>query len=364
MAIHYRTKRNLLQILPFGIVSFAFALVYMLIEKGILGDYPEYPSTGNPYKFNWLIPSIAAGLFGLVIGYLELRFLNKWFQKGSFTKKIVFKSFSYMCLIAILAIGTTTIGTAYELGKSPFSDEVLVFVFQFLSSFAFWTILIYITLGIVICLFYLEVSNNIGQNVLLNLFAGKYHKPTQERRIFMFVDMKSSTTIAEKLGHVTYFELLKEYYDCLSDPIIDHGGEIYQYVGDEVVITWKLKEQSTPDCIECFFAMQDSLRAQAQKHKATYGVAPSFKAGIHLGKVSTGEIGSIKKNIVFTGDVLNTTARIQGKCNAFQVSLLCSKELIQALGLEKSYTVIELGKTELRGKNEEVVLYTLEKTKS
>lgn len=362
MTLSPRAKRNIIQMIPFGVISFISSTVYALIEKGILGSHPIYPSTGNPYNFNWLLPSIIAGLFGLLIGFLEIQFLSKWFQKGSFTSKLIFKSTIYLFLTVIFALVVTSIGTAYELGNSPFSNEVWEYNYKFLVSFAFWTILIYITLGLVISLFYTEVSNNIGQNVLLNSFTGKYHHPVEEERIFMFLDMKSSTEIAEKLGHVKYFKLLKEYYSDLSDPIITYGGEIYQYVGDEVVVTWKLSEKRRTNSINCFFSMQASLANQVEKYESRYGVCPTFKAGMHVGNVTTGEIGVIKKDIVFTGDVLNTTARIQGLCNTYQVELLLSKQIVQALELEKSFDLIELGERELRGKNEKVILYTIERT--
>ena len=229
------------------------------------------------------------------------------------------------------------------------------------TSLAFWTILLYIAVGIVICLFYVEVSNNIGQTVLLNLFAGKYHHPVEEDRIFMFVDMKSSTQIAEQLGHVKYFELLREYYYTMSDAIIDYGGQIYQYVGDEVVITWRLKNNQEAQCIQCFFAMKDAIRRKKDRFMADYGVVPTFKAGVHLGEVTTGEIGKIKKDIVFTGDVLNTTARIQGLCNTYDIELLLSGQLVEALTIGDSFSTLELGETELRGRNEKVKLYTVER---
>lgn len=362
MKLSHRTKRNIYQIIPFGIMSFSFSAIYAILEKGILGDHPVYPSTGNPYLFNLLVPSIAAGIFGLFIGVLEMRFLSRWFRKGSFFRKIIFKSSIYMFLIIMFTMLVASIGTAYELGTSPLNQKVLAYNYTFFSSVAFWTILLYITLGIVICLFYVEVSNNVGQTVLLNLFAGKYHHPVEEDRIFMFVDMKSSTQIAEQLGHVKYFELLREYYYTMSDAIIDYGGQIYQYVGDEVVITWRLKNNREAQCIQCFFAMKDAIERKKERFMADYGVVPTFKAGVHLGEVTTGEIGKIKKDIVFTGDVLNTTARIQGLCNTYHSELLLSGQLVEALRFEGSFSTIELGETELRGRNEKVKLFTVERT--
>ena len=216
-------------------------------------------------------------------------------------------------------------------------------------------------LAVIDTYFYSEISDNIGQYVLLNFFTGKYHHPVEEERIFMFLDMKSSTNIAEKLGHIKYYEFLKEYYSDLSDAIVAHAGQIYQYVGDEVVVTWKIKsDKNNINCIDCFFSMKQLLIEKQDKYLKKYGVAPTFKAGIHLGKVTTGEIGKIKKDFMFTGDVLNTTARIQELCNKYEVKLLVSKKIVDLLSFNMDYKTIELGKTTLRGKDEKITLFSIE----
>ena len=128
----------------------------------------------------------------------------------------------------------------------------------------------------------------------------------------MFVDMKSSTSFAEQLGHKTYFRFLSDYYDQLSNAIIQNKGEVYQYVGDEIVVTWeKADGLQYHNCIRCFYDMKQSLQKKSGYFEKTYGVVPSFRAALHLGQVTTGEIGALKKEIFFTGDVLNVTARIQ-----------------------------------------------------
>ena len=178
----------------------------------------------------------------------------------------------------------------------------------------------------------------------------------------MLLDMKSSTSKAEKLGHIQYFKLLKEYYSDLSDPIVNYGGEIYQYVGDEVVVSWKYNDGgSNNNSLNCFFEMKALLQNQSKKYESVFGVIPSFKAGIHLGKVTTGEIGAIKKDIIFSGDVLNTTARIQGLCNKYKVDLLTSEKLIMALDISKEFELKELEKVELRGRNEKIKLFAIMK---
>ena len=91
-----------------------------------------------------------------------------------------------------------------------------------------------------------------------------------------------------------------------------------------------------------------------------FGLCPTFKAGFHFGKVTTGEIGALKKEIIFTGDVLNSTARIQGLCNQYKVDLLISKDLINNLDLDSEFQITSLGNIELRGKLENIELCTLE----
>lgn len=209
-------------------------------------------------------------------------------------------------------------------------------------------------------LFYAEISENIGQGILINFFTGKYHSPTEENRIFLFSDMKSSTTIAEKLGHIKYFELLRKYYFDLSEAIVKYSGEIYQYVGDEIVVSWKYKDGiENNNCIKCFFAMKEDLRKRAEWYNKNFGLLPAFKAGFHSGKVTTGEIGALKKEIIFTGDVLNSTARIQGLCNKYEVDLLISDDLMKSLDLDSEFQIKSLGKNELRGKMENIELYTI-----
>ncbi len=106
--------------------------------------------------------------------------------------------------------------------------------------------------------------------------------------------------------------------------------------------------------------MKEDLTKRADWYNKNFGIIPAFKAGFHFGKVTTGEIGALKKEIIFTGDVLNATARIQGLCNTYQVDLLISDDLIRCLDLDSEFRIISLGQKELRGKKENLALCTIE----
>jgi adenylate cyclase len=355
-----KTKKNIYRIIPFSVIWLVFSIVYTMLEKGILGDLSYYPSTGNPYHYarNIFVTPVSALIAGTLIGTLEILYFNKWFVEKSFSRKILYKSLIYLAIILVFLV-TTVIASSgaqyFIFGKQGWEN-----VWVFFTSYSFLSVMLYISAIILVTQFYTEVSENMGLGVLNNFITGKYHRPTQEERIYMFLDMKSSTTIAESLGHIKYFKMLSDYYSDLTDPVIKYSGEIYQYVGDEMVVSWKLNNGfQNNNCIKCFFAMKEAIKKQASKYNEKFGLVPSFKAGFHLGKVTTGEIGVIKKDIIFTGDVLNTTARIQSLCNDYQVDILISGELIKKLDLGSRFRSKALGVTELRGKDEKLELYTI-----
>jgi len=301
-----------------------------------------------------------AGLNKIPLGTIETLFFDKIFLKTSLLKKILYKTAIYIFIVISCLLIITVTYNAIEFKTSVFHKLVWNAFWLFFSNFAFWSIEVYIAVTIGISLFYSEISANIGQGVLHNFFTGKYHTPKEEERIFMFLDMKSSTTIAENIGHFKYFEMLKEYFSDLTDPIIHYSGEIYQYVGDEIVLTWTLKNGAlNNNCIQCFFEMKKAIQNQKIKYQNQFGLVPEFKAGFHYGKVITGEIGVIKKEIIFTGDVLNTTARIQSLCNGFGVDLLVSGQLMKKLQLRPPFQMKAMGENELRGRDEKIDLFTV-----
>ncbi|HEX2615990.1 MAG TPA: adenylate/guanylate cyclase domain-containing protein [Flavobacteriales bacterium] len=230
-----------------------------------------------------------------------------------------------------------------------------VFSWEFLGDVLFWTFLMAATMLMV------RLNDQFGSGAASYL-VGRYHKPRQELRIFMFLDMRSSTAIAEEIGDVRYFQLLNEVYADITDPVIYSEGDIYQYVGDEISVSWKLtKGVKGERCLRCFFAIRDKLRSRADHYQAQYGIVPVFKAGFHYGQVTTGEVGLVKKQTIFTGDVVNTAAHIQACCNDYGVDNLISKELLNVLALKPGrFHVKPIGEIPLKGKRHMVELFHIE----
>ncbi len=358
-----QTKRNLQRIIPFGVIWLLSGWVFLFVEFASFQSVQELPDTAIKMDYKiFLLSSLAMWSIGLLNGLIEIKYLSPIFINKKFARRFFPKLFIYLAFFLIVILVTYPIATSLEMNTSIMDGKVWQKFLNYFFSIIHISTILQLAVAVILSLFYLEVGGFIGHRALRNFFTGKYHTPIEEERIFMFLDMKSSTTLAEQLGHLEYFKLLRTYYSCFTDAIIKHEGEIYQYVGDEIILSWKVqKNKLNNHCINCFFAMKENLKKKEQWFKKRFGVAPTFKAGIHFGKVTTGEIGVLKKDILFSGDVLNVAARIQGLCNDYEVDLIVSDDMIQLLELNSEYKKISLGMPKLRGKEEEKELYSLQK---
>lgn len=273
--------------------------------------------------------------------------------------KIVLKTSFYLVFISFFLILFSTLN---NLINSTEGNLNLAFgeLQKFAGSIAFWSIIIYIGVAVGIAILFSEMSQHLGDGVLFNFLFGKYHRPIYETRIFMFLDLKGSTSIAEKLGHKKYFDFLNVYYSKMTDAILETYGTIYQYVGDEIVVSWTKDEGIYKNnCIRCFEKIHEAIEHSKWDFKEQFGIVPEFKAGYHIGEVTTGEIGIIKKDIIYTGDVLNTAARIQSKCNSYNAKALISEDLLNELQKEDPIEFTQIGELTLRGKTAPVQLYSV-----
>ncbi len=355
-------RRDLYKIIQFGLIWSMGGILYSLIEYGILGNSKTYPATNNLYDFETSILSsfLSSLLIGLLIGALETKIVAKYDKTRSFRQKIIFKTGLYLALIVFLLLVSMLLLFSSRLAVSMFDSKVIDSILQFVSNFSFWSILIFASVITILTLFVAEVSDYLGSGVFNNFFTGKYHHPIEEERIFMFLDMTASTTIAEKLGHKEYFNLLRKYYADLTEAIVQTGGEVYQYAGDEVIVSWNMKKGlADNNCIECFFKTIAIFQKSSDEYIKRFGVVPTYRAGFHFGKVTTGEIGVLKKEIFFTGDVLNTTSRIQSTCKQHNIDMLISKDLLAVLNSTEEYDIVPIGECELKGRNEKIDLFTM-----
>ena len=213
--------------------------------------------------------------------------------------------------------------------------------------------------------FTMSITRLIGPRVLGNFLTGRYHHPREERLILMFLDLTSSSGLAERLGNVRFHELLAEVFDRLSEAVTNSGGDVYEYVGDEMVATWPVRDAvHNARALTCFFDCIDAIEAGRNGFERRYGCVPRFRAGLHLGTIVVGEIGGFKEEIAYTGDAMNTTARIEEACRELQEPLLVSKPLLDAVRLPPGFVARSVGVHTLRGKEARLELFAVDRVSS
>jgi adenylate cyclase len=210
--------------------------------------------------------------------------------------------------------------------------------------------------------FVFSINQLLGPGVLLSFVAGRYHRPRIEERVLLFIDLESSTRIAERLGEVRFLDFLNRFIADVTDAIIGERGEIHKYVGDELIVSWKLAAGlKEARCIRGCFGALDRLEQHASEYEREFGARANFRAALHCGPVVLGELGVIKQEIALIGDSMNTAARLQQACRDTGHRVLASAALIERIGtLPPDIVARALGALPLRGKASAIDVYALE----
>jgi len=326
---------------------------------GVLYAFGEYFARIDSDDPQFLIPLILRTTFTATIisgtmGLFELSIKEYLFNKP-FIYLVLVKAIAYTIIISFYLLISNAIWSSIENDISIFSG-----LQDYLSGKSFWINMITIFPLTLIFTGLRQIDNLHRKSELTNYILGKYNKPREITRIFCFIDLVGSTSIAEKLGHYKYGLFLKDYYYDITEAIKNTKAEIYQYVGDEIVLNWPsdigLKNNNV---IRCYFMMKELIENKKEKYLYKYGFFPRFKAGTHGGPITVTWVGDIKKEIIYIGDVVNTTARIQELCKNSDHEFLISEDVISALEDLKDFEKLFVEEFIPRGKEKKVKIFSI-----
>ena len=165
------------------------------------------------------------------------------------------------------------------------------------------------------------------------------------------VDIAGSTGLAERLGGVGIHRFLDRTFRLLTVAVVDYRGEVLNYVGDEVIVTWP-ERGGAIDCrpLRCFMAMRDALLRASSQFEHEFGASPRIRGSLHFGPVIVGEIGDIKRAIVFNGDVMNTGARLEELSRGVEGGFIASRAAMARFNSAPPFAVRDLGQLPIRGR--------------
>lgn len=354
-----RLFRNLLFHLIFWYASFLF-YVFLTGTDYIVIIHLNLLQLDNLYLILLVLSAGVSVLFTLLDGIFFdrlLRFMPRRLM-------IFFKSLLYFAtaFILILLAARPSLSALTSMN----SDEILKAFPQYFPEMDlhFFRFLVYFYVSGFLVNFIKTLEKRVGRRNLRNLTLGLLNKPMEEERIFMFIDMKSSTAIAEKLKHKKYSHLVQDVFNDLS--VVDnYRGEIYQYLGDGAIISWKLNDGlKRNNFLHAYFAFKKVIHKRRRYYNRKYGDVPGFKAGAHAGEVMVLQVGKIRRDISYNGDTINTAARIESMCNEYRQDLLISGYLHTLMKDEKGFAIKQISnksqqgkKIKLKGKSKSIDIY-------
>ena len=351
-------KKKALKLILIIAVSWTVIDFLIFIIRFATATYtPKYETTNAGAFKTILLRELNVFVFSLIIGYFLISVLRNFLRYIPLWLNLSIKTL----LLVVVAIAMNFfIYFTYSLliEQQPVADAFNKFIASTFSSrwlmekMPEWFLLFILTQ------LALEINNNYSQGVFFNIIVGKYLQPREEQRIIMFIDLKNSTPIAEKLGHTEYFKFIRDVIYCMSAGIAEYDGRVYQYVGDEIVAWWPHTAANAKKCVNSILEARKILNKNSDVFKRGYDIIPEYKVGIHAGNVTVGQVGITKKDLVISGDVINTAARIRSACTELNQKFLVSKEFIELLNM-KDWQSESMGMVDLKGKNEEVELFAL-----
>lgn len=338
-------------ILPFLVLCLVLSELYAVLE------FMGRRTSDEPVALVPLL--IRATTVGLVIGLIAALFESnsvRLFRQRSFLYIVGMRGAFYAVVTTVVLSIVNTAWNMIDRGLGVLDALRRYFV----NDQSYLVNLLAVFTGIAILVAVYQISTLHRKGDLINFILGRYQQPRELRRIFCFIDLNDSTMIGERLGHVRFGSFLKDYFADITEAIRATHAEIYQYVGDEIILSWPFEAGARDgNAIRCFFEMRKAIQARAEYYRARYDHVPTFKGGIHGGTVVVTWVGEIKREIVYAGDVLNTTARIREATRRLQADLLISETVLQRIEPSPNYTTRFAEETIPRGREQSLRLYAV-----
>lgn len=311
----------------YGVVSFPETPLFSLLRGAITGAAISLLITAFEYT---LSSGLLQRVRQLPVGLL-----------------VAFRTVAYTLLIIV----------GYEIGRvAALAPGERIFEFD-----AFFWRTVWISLGLsFVANISLEVSRLLGGEVLWGLLLGRYMSPRMEERVVLFIDLKDSTRHAEQLGDLKFHSLLNRFFQDVSHAVLLTRGSIYKYNGDAAIVLWRpAKGLRRASALRCVAELDRRLQARRAMYGEQFGFVPGFRAGLHIGPVVIGELGDLRQEIAYSGDAMNTAARIEQATRELGVDVLVSEALVARLPPTDDFAITSVGGVAIAGKGGKLALCTV-----
>lgn len=339
----HRLKHYILEILYITLSWIMGGLLFVFVKFNDLPNtfihkmYPVEPwmTKLNMYGFS----VVACTVLGLIMGFLHTLAYPRLIRTRNIILSIGLRLLVFVLLtLTIIAIFFHQSALSIPQTSQGALQSSATDVFIYLTF-------VEMMVGVVVTL-----RRNLGSNYFRNFVRNAYFTPTIENRVFMFIDLKNSTEAVEKMGNTAFSSFIQDCFKDLSSVALDLGAEVYQFVGDEAVLTWMVKPHfNFEDCLLLHYKLADRLYKKEAAYLENHGTLPAFRSSAHYGAVSAAMVGEYKKEIAYHGGVLNLCARLQVVCRDYNADLVVSEDFHKAATRTENFKFYPITDITLKG---------------
>ncbi|HQV39534.1 MAG: adenylate/guanylate cyclase domain-containing protein [Flavobacteriales bacterium] len=325
------TRHKLRKLLKYALVTAAIGAVLTLLSG----------HGGLRFLLGWV-------LLGTWTGILEEFLFGRRFRSLAIPLQFLGKALAVNLFTIALLAATLAANRGHTL---PFTGDAGLTVGHLLASGEIFRFALLVVVVTSVSILVIQVEEFMGRRFFMGFLLGWYDKPREAERVVLSIDLVGSSALNERLGDLLYYRFLNTTLSLMTDSVLRHDAEIHKYVGDEVIFTWTMRDGTHNfNCLGLFFDIKERLEAHRQIMMREFGVAPEFRGGLHGGRVITAQVGHIKRAIDLSGDVMNTTSRLQSLAKELKADLMITQELRDRMpDADKRFTFGDLELLRVKG---------------
>lgn len=196
-------------------------------------------------------------------------------------------------------------------------------------------------------------------------------EPQELTATVLFMDIRSFTSISEKMPPRDLLNWLNNYLEAMTDCIMDHGGVVDKYIGDAIMAVFGVPfchseypeiQKDALNAVAACIAMHDKLHELNQQLRIDRKPLIKFGIGLHTGQLVAGTVGGSRRlNYSVIGDAVNVAARLEAMNKE-----IVSDSPFNLLVTGRTFAYVrdryegqKVGSIQLRGKKEETVVYAI-----
>jgi adenylate cyclase len=186
--------------------------------------------------------------------------------------------------------------------------------------------------------------------------------------VVLFTDLRGFTALADTMPGRELIALLDDYFNCMVQPIVAHGGEVLKFMGDGMLAAFAVILDDRAEVCAAALAAAEEVLARVDalngERRDAGQPATSLDISLHTGRVLYGNVGSdTRLDFTVIGPAVNEASRIEALCEPLGQALLMSQAFAEAATASRD-RLVSLGRHRLRGVREDTELFGLKVSSS